>query len=63
MAYLDNYYTIKLVNGVWTIHSTSAQVPIIATSAQSAVDAIKNEKGNSEYKILQEIAVTKTDTV
>ena len=63
MAHLDNFYAIKLVNGVWTIHATSAEVPIIYTTGQFAVDGIKNEKGNTEYKILQEVAVTKTDAV
>jgi len=62
MAYLVNYYAIKLVSGLWTIHATSSGVPYIYSTAQAAVDAVKNEVGNNNYKILQEVDVTKTDT-
>jgi hypothetical protein len=64
MAYVyeNNHYVLKIVNGVTTLYKSDAGEPQRYDTAEEAVAAVKNLFGNTNYKIVQELSITKTDT-
>lgn len=54
---LDLYNIIILINGVWAAFKTNANQIIEEITAQEAINDVKNEYGNNNYRIFQEISL------